>query len=198
MLYIMSSNAPDTRTKILQATWKMMEERRGVGVRMSDIAKAAGISRQAVYLHFATRVELLGETTKYVDKIKGLDQRLKVVTEAKDAITMMNAYVDVWGNYLPEIHGLAGALFAVREVDAAAKAAWDECMSCHRAGCADIVNALKSEGKLAAAWDDSTATEMIWVLLSFQTWEQLTVECGWPNPQYIKWMKKVLTQTFVG
>lgn len=197
MLYIMSSNASDTRTKILNATWKLMEERRGVGVRMSDIAKAAGISRQAVYLHFTTRVELLGETTKYVDEIKGLDERLKVVTEAKTAVDMMTAYVEVWGNYLPEIHGIAGALLAVRETDEAAKAAWDECMSCLQSGCSDIVAALKSEGKLAPNWTDSTATDMMWVMLSFQTWEQLTVECGWPNAQYIKWTKSILLQTFV-
>ncbi len=198
MLYIMSSNSPDTRTKILNATWKLMEERRGVGVRMSDIAKAAGISRQAVYLHFTTRVELLSETTKYVDEINGLDERLKAVTSAQSGLDMMMAYVDVWGNYLPEIQGLAGALLAVSETDEAAKAAWEDCMSCHQSGCSEIIAALKSEGKLAPNWTDSTATEMMWVLLSFQTWEQLTVECGWPNPQYIKWMKSILVQTFVG
>ena len=60
----MSSHAPDTRTKILQATRQLMEERRGLGVRMSDIAKAAGVSRQAVYLHFDSRIELLSATTK--------------------------------------------------------------------------------------------------------------------------------------
>ena len=174
-----------------------MEERRGHGVRMSDIAKAAGISRQAVYLHFTTRIELLSATTKYVDEINGLDQRLKAVFEAKNAVDMMNTYVDVWGNYLPEIHGLAGALFAVRETDDAAEAAWEDCMSCHKSGCADIVGALKSEEKLAAGWSDSEATEMMWVLLSFQTWEQLTVECGWSTQQYIKWMQAVLGRTFV-
>ncbi len=197
MLYIMSSNALNTRTKILNATWKLMEERRGVGVRMSDIAKAAGISRQAVYLHFSTRVDLLGATTKYVDEINGLDERLKVVTQAKSGFDALMAYVDVWGNYLPEIHGIAGALLAVRETDEAAKAAWDDCMSCHQSGCHDIVKALQSEGRLAANWTDSSATEMMWVLLSFQTWEQLTVECGWSNAQYITWMKSILVQTFV-
>lgn len=174
-----------------------MVDRRGVGVRMSDIAKAAGISRQAVYLHFATRIELLSETTKYVDEIKGLDERLKVVTEAKTGLDMMMAYVEVWGNYLPEIHGLVGALLAVRETDEAAKSAWDDCMSCLQSGCSDIIAALQSEGKLAPNWTDSSATEMMWVLLSFQTWEQLTVECGWSNPQYITWMKSILAQTFV-
>lgn len=36
-----------------------MEDRRGQGVRMGDIAKAAGISRQAIYLHFDTRTALM-------------------------------------------------------------------------------------------------------------------------------------------
>jgi len=55
----MSSNEKNTRTKILEATWKLMEDRRGQGVRMGDIAKAAGISRQAIYLHFDTRTALM-------------------------------------------------------------------------------------------------------------------------------------------
>ena len=51
----MSSENLETREKIMRATWKLLEESGGSGVRMSDIAKAAGISRQAVYLHFLTQ-----------------------------------------------------------------------------------------------------------------------------------------------
>ena len=193
----MSSSASDTRTKILQATRQLMEERRGLGVRMSDIAKAAGVSRQAVYLHFENRINLLSATTKYVDKINGLEDRLKAVSDADSAVGMLDAYIDVWGNYLPEIHGLAGALFSVRETDDAAEMAWEECMSSHRAGCAEIIAALKSEGKLADGWSDSAATDMLSTILSFQTWEQLTSECGWPTSQYIEAMKTTLRRTLV-
>ena len=193
----MSSRAPDTRTKILQATRQLMEERRGLGVRMSDIAKAAGVSRQAVYLHFDSRIDLLSATTKYVDEINGLDDRLKAVSGAQSAVDMLDAYIDVWGNYLPEIHGLAGALFSVRETDDAAEMAWEECMSCHRAGCADIISALKSEGKLADGWTDSAAADLLATILSFQTWEQLTSECGWPTSRYIEAMKTTLRRSLV-
>ena len=193
----MSSHTPDTRTKILQATRQLMEDRRGLGVRMSDIAKAAGVSRQAVYLHFDSRIDLLSATTKYMDEINGLDGRLKAVSSAKSAVDMLDAYIDVWGNYLPEIHGLAGALFSVRETDDAAEMAWEECMSCHRAGCADIVSALKSEGNLADGWTDSAAADLLSTILSFQTWEQLTSECGWPTSQYIEAMKATLHRTLV-
>ena len=71
----MSSDNLETRTRILNATWKLLEADQGHGVRMSDIAKQAGISRQAVYLHFPTRSKLLIATTRYLDDIKGIEAR---------------------------------------------------------------------------------------------------------------------------
>ena len=61
----MSTKNPDTRTRALKAAWKLLEEG-GSSVRMADIAKAAGISRQAVYLHFPTRAELLVAVTRHL------------------------------------------------------------------------------------------------------------------------------------
>jgi len=78
----MSSKKTDTRTRILTATWHLMEQRRGQGVSMSDIAKAAGISRQALYLHFDSRTELMIATVHYVDEVKGLNERLEKFQEA--------------------------------------------------------------------------------------------------------------------
>jgi AcrR family transcriptional regulator len=59
--------------------WRLMEERRGRGVRMRDIAEAAGVSRQAVYDHFGTRAKLLVATTHYVDEVRGLEERPPLV-----------------------------------------------------------------------------------------------------------------------
>ena len=69
----MSSEGPDTRTRILNAAWSLLESGRGAGVRMSDIAKEAGISRQALYLHFPNRADLLVATTQHVDAVKDID-----------------------------------------------------------------------------------------------------------------------------
>ena len=73
----MSSGDPRTRTRILEATWGLMEERLGRGVRMSDIAEAAGVSRQAVYDHFGSRAELMAATVRYGDVLLGLGERLR-------------------------------------------------------------------------------------------------------------------------
>jgi AcrR family transcriptional regulator len=52
----------ETRNRILEATQRLMEERRGQGVRMRDIADAATLSRQAVYDYFGSRTKLLVAT----------------------------------------------------------------------------------------------------------------------------------------
>ncbi len=193
----MSSREKNTRTRILEATWKLMVERQGLGVRMSDIAKAAGISRQAIYLHFDTRTALMSATAIHVDVVKGLDERLKVVLSAQTAVDALKAYVDVWGNYVPEIYGLAKALLAARETDEAAGVAWDERMACLRDGCRQIVADLDTEGQLAPEWSQEQAVEMLWSVLSFQTWEQLTVDCGWSVDDYVRHMTTTVLRGFV-
>ncbi len=194
----MSSLEKNTRTKILEATWKLMVERRGMGVRMSDIAKAAGISRQAIYLHFDTRTELMRATASYVDVVKGLDECLQTVLSATSSVEALKAYINVWGNYVPEIYGLAKALLAARETDEAAAAAWDERMACLHDGCKEIISGLAEEGNLLPEWSQEDAVEMCGTILSFQTWEQLTVECGWPVDKYVHWITVMVMRSFVG
>ena len=55
----------------------MMEERVGRNVRMGDVAKRAGVSRQAVYDHFGSRAELMVATVRYGDGVLGLNGRLR-------------------------------------------------------------------------------------------------------------------------
>src|SRR5689334_12274417 len=131
----MSSTESQTRERILKETWRLMEERHGQGVRMADIARAVGISRQAVYLHFPTRTDLLVATARYVDQIRGLEERLEPLRTEQNSLEMLDGYIDFWGNYIPENYGLAKALLSVRDTDEAANAAWNDRMESLRSGC---------------------------------------------------------------
>ena len=193
----MSSDLSDTKKRILEATWELMEQRRGQGVSMSDIANAVGISRQAVYLHFASRTELMIETTNYINEVKGLNERLTQFEAATTGIELLEACVDMWGNYIPEIYAMAKALIMTRETDEATAAAWNGCMSGLREACRETIEALANEGILAPVWSQQEAIEMFWTILSISNWEQLTIECGWSTEQYISWMKTLLKRTFV-
>lgn len=193
----MSSDNLDTRTKILTATWELMESSGGKNVHMSHIAKAAGISRQAVYLHFASRTELMVATMEYVDEVKGLNERLEQLQTAPNAIELLERSIEVWGNYIPEIYGLAKALLNTRDTDEAAAAAWNNSMRCLMNACRVIVYALDGQGVLAPKWSTDEAIEMLYTMLSIQNWEQLTVEFGWPHAKYLSQMCIVAKQTFV-
>ena len=193
----MSSYNPETRTRILQSALTLLESGGGNGVRMADIAKQAGISRQAVYLHFPTRAELLITTTLYVDEIKAIDDRLAKSRAAASGIARLDAYIDAWGNYIPEIYGILKALLAMKDSDDAAAAAWDGRMQAMREGCAAAIKALKDDGKLAAGLKPDQATDLLWTLLSVRNWEQLTIDCGWPQKRYIASLKRLARQAVV-
>ena len=174
-----------------------MEDQRGKNVHMSDIAKAVGISRQAVYLHFPTRTDLIVATVQYVDEVKGLNERMAQLETITSSVELLDAAIDVWGNYIPEVYGLCKVMLKARDTDEAMAAGWDNSMACLRDACEVIVAALAGEGLLANGWSSEKAVDMLWTLLSVDNWEHLTVECSWPQADYIAWMKTVSKQIFV-
>lgn len=193
----MSSENFETRVRILEATVQLLEQHRGKGVRMSDIARVAGISRQAVYLHFTSRADLLAATTHHMDDLLDLDRRLARSRDAKSGIERLDAYIEFWGSYVPEIFSVAKALLMVQDSDEAAASAWHERMLAMRDGCRAAIEALKDDGVLADAWNVKRATDLLWTVLSVRNWEQLTQECGWSQRQYIRWLQILARRSFV-
>ena len=193
----MSSENTQTRTRILDATVRMLKEHGGRGVRMGDIAEAAGISRQAVYLHFASRAELLVAATRYLDEILDVDRRLAPSREATSGAERLALYIDCWGHYIPEIYAVAKALLLAQDTDEAAAAAWNDRMLAMRDGCRAAIERLHSDGNLAPEWTPKRATDALWTMLLVPNWENLTGECGWSTRQYVRWMQTVAKRTFV-
>ncbi len=193
----MSSSNPDTRNRILKAALKLLEASQGKGVRMTDIAKRAGITRQALYLHFSTRAELLIATTHYLDELKGSEDRLVPSRAARTGVERLDAFIEAWGNYIPEIHGVAKALLAMKDTDEAAAKAWEIRMQDVRQGCEAAINALNSDNMLSPDHSPNQATDILWTMLSVRTWEQLTIECGWPQERYIDTLKSLARRNFV-
>ncbi len=196
-LYRMSSPETDTRRRILKETWHLMELRRGQGVRVEDIAKAAGVSRQAVYLHFGSRSGLMIAAARYLDEVLNLPERLQSVLSATSGVQMVEAYVNFWGNYIPEIYGLAKALITAQDTDEAAAAAWKDRMEALHGGCLQVVRCLQRDGVLAPEWTIDDAADFFWATLSIPMWEHLTTERGWSKFQYISRLEMVLKKALL-
>jgi AcrR family transcriptional regulator len=193
----MSSEPKKTRPRILETTIRMLEKHGGHGVRMGDIAKESGISRQAVYLHFASRTDLLIAATTYLDEKLDLDRRLAPSRAATSGVKRLGLYIECWGNYIPNIYGVGKALMLAQNTDDAAAVAWKGRMMAMRDGCKAAIDALHRDGNLAAEWTRPKATDALWTLLLVPSWEHLTIECGWSTKEYIRRMKTLAQRSFV-
>lgn len=182
----MSREKIETRQKILDSTLKLLEKSAGgKEVRMSDIAKDAGISRQAVYLHFPTRADLLIAVTYRLDEIYDAAGRLVKPTDAKTGLLRLEAYIEAWFGYLPLIYGVVKAMMDMRDQDDAAKEAYDLRMQHIRNACETTILALKNENQLQEHLTTEVATDILWTMLSIPTWEQYRFQCGWTAQECI-------------
>ena len=192
----MSSKPINTKTRILDVTWNLLENGDKT-VRMSDIAKAAGISRQALYLHFPNRAELLVATTRHIDVVKNVDARMARSRSATSGVERLYAFIEGWGGYIPEIHGMLVALRAMCNTDTEAAAAWNDRMQAVRHGCEAAIHGISEDGCLTDGLTTVTATDLLWTLLSVENWERLVRECGWSQSAYEQTLKKTAETTLI-
>ena len=164
---------------------------------MSDIAKEAGISRQALYLHFPNRAVLLVATTLYIDDVKNVDERLAASRAAQSGLERLEAFIDAWGNYIPEIYGIAKALMAMSATDQAAELAWSDRVRAVREGCAAAINSLAQDNQLNSSLSIEHATDILCMLLSVRNWEQLVNECGWTQEHYVSEITEIAHKALV-
>lgn len=192
----MSSDKNPTRIRILKAAWEMLDSNPGVAARMSDIAKKAGVSRQALYLHFPNRTELFIATTKYMDEVFCVQEQLGESRAAATGRARLDAYIETWVNYIPNIFGIAKTLMVMAETDEDANRAWSERMQDMREGCAAAISALAMDGALKGDWTETTATDALWALLSITHWELLTQDCGWSQDDFTAYIKRTARTLF--
>ena len=74
---------------------------------MAEIAKAARISRQAVYLHFADRAELLVELVRHLDGKLGLEADIRRIREAASGADSIREMVAMQARRNPALWAVA-------------------------------------------------------------------------------------------
>lgn len=174
----------DTRTRILEAAWSLVE-RRGVGrVTMADVAGEVGISRQAVYLHFGDRAGLLLAMVRHRDATSPGARRLRRLREAPPRTGGFEAYLRAWCRYLPVIAPVARALAAAAVTDEAARAAFQDRMALLRQGIQEVLERAAATGRLASGWSVEEAAAWCWAQMHPETRHLLVDEAGWSARQY--------------
>jgi AcrR family transcriptional regulator len=186
-----------TRAALLAATRALLEEQGTESLTMAAVAERAGVSRRAVYLHFASRTELLTELFGYVSEQEGLQASLQPVWEAPDAAAALEEWAHHLARFHPRVLAVARAIQRVRRVDPDAEAHWKLVMADQQACCQRLATWLAREQRLAPPWTVQTATDMLWALMSYDLLEELLVDRGWSPRRYRTYLAALFRSTFL-
>lgn len=182
---------PETRRGILQATWELIEEY-GSGLRLSDVAHRAGVSRQAVYLHFGDRAGLLIALVRYMDENLGVEEPVARVFDAPTGAEALERAVELHGAYTPKVDAVARVLEAAQYQDEALAAAWRDRMDNRRIAHRAIIQRIADEGRLAEGWTVDAAADLFYTITMPGLWRELTQELAWTSEQYAEHMIRLL------
>jgi AcrR family transcriptional regulator len=182
----MSTKREKTRESLLEAAWKRLE--RGDEAKLEDVGKDAGVSRQAVYLHFGSRGGMLLALVAYVDEKLGLPERLRVAHDTDDPVQQLENVLRMVAGYEPEVHGVAMALLRLADADEEMRAAFEDRMQRRRQGIAAIVKRVSGAGLLREEWSVGEVSDVLFEVSAPSSYQILVVEQGWKPARFGDWL----------
>lgn len=193
----MSRRVPQkTREEILDAAWSLVSKA-GVEISLAEIAKAANVSRQAVYLHFGSRGGLLMALVHRADERFEIRRKFAHIAEEHPPHTRLSATIFLWLDFVVEISPVAKDLIRLRPTDDAAAAAWNDRMDELKTWLLALMLSLKQENILQQGWTPEKAAEFFWALTSVQMWTLLAEECHWPLTDIKQTLAETLSRTLL-
>ena len=173
----------DTKTRILETAWTLVNER-GTGVGVGEIAAAAGVSRQLVYVHFTSRAGLLVAMARHQDARSGFRERALATRELAPP-QALDRLVRAWCEYLPEILPVALGLEAALIAGEEGAVAWRDRMGELHQAFRHATARLAEAGELTPGWSPERAADWAWAQVQPSNWLHLVIERGWSAEEYV-------------
>jgi AcrR family transcriptional regulator len=175
---------PSTRDRLLDAAWSEAAEQGAAALTLAGVGARAGVTRQAVYLHFANRATLLVAMARRIDETSGFRSRLAEAHELApvEGFSRLLAY---WFDYLPTIIDVALALEAAQLTGGDGADAYRDRMQDWWRGIRRAVDRLAAEDALAPPWTTDRATDWVWTSVHPATYHHLVTERGWAHHEAV-------------
>jgi AcrR family transcriptional regulator len=186
-----------TRTALLSSAREILEARGFEALTMTAVAERAGVTRRAAYLHFATRAELIGALFDFVADTEGLEESLRRVSEAPDAVSALDEWAAHLARYHVRLLAVDRAVERVRHVDADAAAHRKRVVAEKLSNCRRLVSRLEQERRLARSWTEETASDMLFSLISSDMIEALTLDRRWSRRRLADHLALLFRSAFV-
>jgi AcrR family transcriptional regulator len=156
------------------------------------------VSRQAVYLHWASKADLLTDLVAWVEEQEDLGGLLEPVWSAETGEQALDRLIDVGAVFEPRIQALAGAMRRAVDLDPMIEALTRDRMVRRYEAMRGVVARIEGEGRLAPGWDVDTAAAFVWALTTPVVFDLLVDQRGWSAEQWAASTKKLLRDAIVG
>jgi AcrR family transcriptional regulator len=191
--------SPETSQAILDAAWRLICERGRADVSLGEIARAAAVTRQSIYIGFGGRAGLLIAMARNADDRSEHARRMREISRGtSDAPEALYAFVEAWLAHLPEIYPVGVLLSAAAVTDAEAAAVFkDRMVGGLHASYRRILKRLARAGHLADGWSVERAADLCWSLTHIEAWRQLVVERGWSSAALLANRRALIVRTVI-
>lgn len=193
----MSTRKEETRTRLLGAARALFEERGYHAIGLEEIGAAAGVSRQAVYLHFGSKAQLLAELFRWVEEQERLSDLLEPVFSAPSGLEALVRLVDAHATFEGRIAAIADVAESARRTAPEMDALVGERMAIRHRAIREIVARVRDEGRLRPGWTIDDAAGLVWTLLSPAGYRLLVHERGWSARRWSTRTKQLLLGGFI-
>jgi len=187
---------PHTRERILEVTGDLISVH-GPNVKLSEVAERAGVSRQALYLHFGDRTGLLVALVNHMDSTLELGPALEHVLAAPTGADLLDRAMRLNTEFWAAVAPVARVLQAAQRDDDALDAAWRDRMRFRQHAFTEMIRAIADKNELADDWSIEDAAGALYAVAHFDTWRELTQQLGWSDDRYIDRMTTMLTQSLL-
>jgi AcrR family transcriptional regulator len=172
-----------TRERILEAVLAAFVEGDDDVLNVAAVARRAGVSRQAVYLHFPNRGALGVAAVQWLDEREDVLAAVAPVFAATTAEAMLDAYAAFLADFNPRIAGVARMAYRLRAIPEI-EAAWQDRLRARRGGTGMVVQRLAAMRPLRPPFTVDTAADWLAAMASVLLWEELTRDLGWSSERY--------------
>jgi AcrR family transcriptional regulator len=200
---IRRAHALETEQRILAAAQTLFAERGYVGTSLAAIAERAEVNARTIYKIFATKVKLL---SRLVDVAMVGDQEAVPVTgrawaEAAFTAPTGRARVRAFAAAIRRVMESAGSAFRAAAQAAAtdpdAAALWATGQGLRLQDAAAFVDALDDAHLLRRGRSRDDAVATVWLVISPETFTQLSDGLGWTLDGYEHWVERMLADALL-
>ncbi len=176
---------PATRLRILDAALEQCT-RLGPSVRLADVARAAGVSHQGLYLHFKGRDALLLALLDHMVSSFGLRELSDAVIEAGDGRTAVKRVVTFMYQLNGRLTEVGWVLEEAQHLDEGFGIDWRNRTRGLQGFIREhVTGRLATEQTLRGPWTTDDAADLILGLTDLGTWRTYVRDLGWSESDYV-------------